>query len=117
MMVDSRIKMLEQLALTDPDDDARKPYNPRAAQELAEAHETQQRIDAMDDDTPEDGIAEEHSEEPEDGEAYLREQVRRLRASNIELQAKLVAAQSELSDLRTTIATLRKQYSKMFGGE
>lgn len=112
-MIDPKLRMLEELALIDPDDDERVSYSPKAARELTEAHEVQRRIDAMGEGVAENETAEDVAEEPEDPTADLRAQVGRLRTSNIELQGKLVVVQTELARLKGLMTKLQAAHPEL----
>lgn len=112
-MIDPKLRMLEELALIDPDDDERVSYSPKATREFTEAHEVQRRIDAMGEGVAENETAEDVAEEPEDPTADLRAQVGRLRTSNIELQGKLVVVQTELARLKGLMTKLQAAHPEL----
>lgn len=129
-MSDSRRKLLGDLALLSKDDDDRKPTTERARQALSDAHETQERIDAMGEDTGEEETAEDDRELYEDELEeleVLRASNKELRSANIRLNAKLVAAgvdaqaleklvtklTIQMGELEDNVATLQAKYTAL----
>ena len=118
-MTDSRRALLGGLALLNKDDDERKPAAPRTREALDEAHEAQERMDAMDEDPDEDEDAEGDSEDSEPGR-YLVGENRRLRtklgeyrSANIAATAKLVAAGNEIRALERALARATVQTGEL----